>query len=61
MLQALEQKNIDAFIAWQPYPAQALQSAAAQVLLYSADIWKDHPCCVLIASRTLCERTAANY
>ncbi len=32
MLQALEQKNIDAFIAWQPYPAQALQSAAAKVV-----------------------------
>ena len=55
MLQALEQKNIDAFIAWQPYPAQALLSAAAQVMLYSADIWKDHPCCVLIARRGLCD------
>lgn len=56
MVQALEQKNIDAFIAWEPYPAQALQSASAQVVLYSAAIWKDHPCCVLIASRSLCER-----
>jgi len=55
MLQALEQKNIDAFIAWQPYPAQALQSAEAKVVMYSDAIWKDHPCCVLIASRTLCE------
>jgi NitT/TauT family transport system substrate-binding protein len=55
MTQALVQKNIDAFIAWQPYPVQALQSGAAQVLLYSADIWKDHPCCVLIARRSLCD------
>ena len=54
MLQALEQKNIDAFIAWQPYPAQAQQSDTVQVLLDSADIWKDHPCCALIARRTLC-------
>jgi NitT/TauT family transport system substrate-binding protein len=54
MLQALEQKNIDAFIAWQPYPAQAQQSDTGQVVLDSADIWKDHPCCVLIARRTLC-------
>jgi NitT/TauT family transport system substrate-binding protein len=55
MLQALEQKNIDAFIAWQPYPAQALLSHTAHVVLYSGDIWKDHPCCVLIARRTLCD------
>jgi NitT/TauT family transport system substrate-binding protein len=55
MLQALEQKNIDAFIAWEPYPAQALQSAEAKVVLYSGAILKDHPCCVLIASRALCE------
>ena len=56
MLQALEQKNIDAFIAWQPYPAQALKSDAAQVVLDSAAIWKDHPCCALIARRTFCEQ-----
>ena len=56
MLQALEQKNIDAFIAWQPYPAQALKSEAVQVVLDSEAIWKDHPCCVLIASRPLCEK-----
>lgn len=54
MLQALEQKNIDAFIAWQPYPAQALATQPARVLLDSSDIWKDHPCCVLAARRTLC-------
>ena len=56
MLQALEQKNIDAFIAWEPYPQQALQSGKAQIVLYSAAIWKEHPCCVLIARRGLCDK-----
>jgi NitT/TauT family transport system substrate-binding protein len=56
MLQALVQKNIDAFIAWEPYPQQALQSGKAQIVLYSAAIWKEHPCCVLIARRGLCEQ-----
>ena len=56
MLQALEQKNIDAYIAWQPYPALALATHSARVLMYSSDIWNDHPCCVLIAQRSLCTR-----
>jgi len=56
MQQALDQNNIDAFIAWQPYPAQAQKSDAVQVVLDSAAIWKDHPCCALIARRTLCEK-----
>ena len=54
MLQALEQKNIDAFISWQPYPELALKTHSARVLRDSADIWKDHPCCVLIAQHSLC-------
>jgi NitT/TauT family transport system substrate-binding protein len=56
MLQALVQKNIDAFIAWEPYPQQALQSGKAQIVLYSAAIWNEHPCCVLIARRMLCDQ-----
>lgn len=48
MIQALNQGNIDAFIAWQPYPAMA-QKDGSKILMSSAAIWKDHPCCVLIA------------
>jgi len=55
MQQALELKHIDAFIAWQPYPAQALSSGSAQVVLDSSAIWKDHPCCVLIARREIAQ------
>lgn len=54
MPQALEQKNIDAFIAWQPYPVLAVKMQSARVVIDSRDIWKDHPCCVLIARRSLC-------
>jgi NitT/TauT family transport system substrate-binding protein len=55
MQQALELKHIDAFIAWQPYPAQALSSGGAQVVLDSSAIWQDHPCCVLIARREVAQ------
>jgi NitT/TauT family transport system substrate-binding protein len=57
MIGALKTGQIDAFIAWEPYPAKARIMGAGQVLLTSHDIWKDHPCCVLVASdRFLSER-----
>lgn len=54
MLQALSLKQIDGFIAWEPYPAQALGNGTARTLLASRDIWPAHPCCVLVASGPLC-------
>jgi len=54
MLQALSLRQIDAFIAWEPYPAQAAVSGVGKTLLASRDIWPHHPCCVLVASAALC-------
>ena len=49
MIQALKQKSIDAFIAWQPYPSQAEADGTCRTLISSADIWENHPCCVVVA------------
>jgi len=49
MIGALKTGQIDGFIAWEPYPAKAQTMGVGQVLLTSNQIWKDHPCCVLIA------------
>jgi len=49
MIGALKTDQIDAFIAWEPYPAKAQTMGVGQVLLSSNEIWKNHPCCVLIA------------
>jgi NitT/TauT family transport system substrate-binding protein len=49
MIGALKTGQIDGFIAWEPYPAKAQTMGVGQVLLTSSQIWKDHPCCVLIA------------
>lgn len=45
--------SIDAYIAWEPYCAKAVQdqSINAHILVTSHDIWPEHPCCV-IAVRT---------
>ena len=49
MIGALKTDQIDAFIAWEPYPAKARTMGVGRVLLTSGEIWKDHPCCVLVA------------
>jgi NitT/TauT family transport system substrate-binding protein len=47
MIGALRTDQVEAFIAWEPFPAKAQTMEVGRVLAYSRDIWKDHPCCVL--------------
>jgi NitT/TauT family transport system substrate-binding protein len=49
MIGALKTDQIDAFIAWEPYPAKAQTMGVGEVLLTSNQIWKNHPCCVLVS------------
>lgn len=49
MIGALRTKQIDGFIAWEPYPAKAQTMDVGKVLVASAQIWPGHPCCVLVA------------
>ncbi len=50
MIGALRTGQIDAFIAWEPYPAKAQTMGVGKALFYSRDIWKNHPCCALVVS-----------
>jgi len=56
MIEALRTDQIHAFIAWEPYPARALTAGVGKVLAASRDIWKDHPCCVLVADERFLEK-----
>lgn len=47
MIGALETGQIDAFIAWEPFPTKAVTKGFGRILLRSSEIWKDHPCCVV--------------
>jgi len=55
MIGALRTDQIDAFIAWEPYPAKAVTMGVGRILAFSRDIWKDHPCCVLAADAKFLE------
>lgn len=55
MIGALRTDQIEAFIAWEPYPAKAITLGVGRVVAASHDIWKDHPCCVLAADERFLE------
>ena len=50
MPQALLGKKIDAFIVADPFNALAQEKFSAKIMRYSGDIWKNHPCCVIVAN-----------
>lgn len=47
MVQRLGTGEIAGFIMWEPYPAIAMTKGYGKPLLYSGQIWKGHPCCVV--------------
>ena len=56
MISALSNNQIGAFIAWEPYPSMAFNKDLGKILMYSKDIWQDHPCCVLVVSTQFLEK-----
>ncbi len=47
MLAQLKSGDIDGFIAWEPFNAEAVLSGDGKYLLQSSEVWPDHPCCVV--------------
>lgn len=50
MPEALQSGRIDGYIVWEPYVTQASSGGYGKTFMYSDEIWKDHPCCVIVAS-----------
>jgi NitT/TauT family transport system substrate-binding protein len=47
---AIANGTIAAGVSWEPYCDEAVDAGVAHVLNWSANIWPDHPCCVLVAT-----------
>lgn len=47
MLKQLKAKEIDGFIAWEPFGTVAVTAGDGNYLFKSPDVWQDHPCCVV--------------
>ncbi|MFH2091859.1 MAG: ABC transporter substrate-binding protein [Pseudomonadota bacterium] len=48
---ALLGKQIDGFIVADPFNALAQIKFNARIMRFSGDIWKNHPCCVIVANQ----------
>ncbi len=53
MQDAIDDGKADGYIAWEPYVTQADLTGDDNVLMYSNDIWDDHPCCVIFATKKM--------
>ena len=53
MQEALDNGNASSYISWEPYVTQANLTGDDRVLLYSSDLWNDHPCCVIFATQNM--------
>ncbi|WP_321492881.1 ABC transporter substrate-binding protein [uncultured Desulfobacter sp.] len=56
MPQALLGRKIDAFIVADPFNALAQEKFSAKIMRYSGDIWKNHPCCVIVVYEHLIQQ-----
>jgi len=50
MIPALNTKQIDAFVAWEPYPAKAVTSGASCLLAVFSEMWRTHPFCFVVVN-----------
>jgi NitT/TauT family transport system substrate-binding protein len=49
MIPALSRGQVDAAVAWEPYPSMVVAQKAGRILTTSGKIWPHHPCCMLVA------------
>ncbi|KUJ93450.1 MAG: Nitrate ABC transporter, ATP-binding protein, putative [Archaeoglobus fulgidus] len=47
MVEQLKLGEIDAFVAWEPFVSEAVVKGYGKIIATSADIWPNHPCCVV--------------
>jgi NitT/TauT family transport system substrate-binding protein len=53
---ALLGRKIDGFIVAEPFNALAEMKLRARIMRFTGDVWKNHPCCVLVAREELTRR-----
>ena len=50
MPNALQSGLVDGSIVWEPYVTMASTEGYGKTLINSSEIWKNHPCCVIVSS-----------
>ena len=50
---ALSAKKIDGFIVAEPFNALVEEKLEAKIMRFTGDIWKNHPCCVVVMKENI--------
>ncbi len=53
---ALAGNKIDGYIVAEPYNAIAEMKIGAKIMRFTGDIWKNHPCCVVVMYEMFCRK-----
>lgn len=48
----IQQNKIDGGVSWEPYCSDSMLNGTGHAILWSHDIWPDHPCCVIAVDNT---------
>ncbi len=52
--------KIDGFIVAEPFNAISELKLKAKIMRFSGDIWKDHPCCVIVCNETIIKNNSSS-
>lgn len=52
----LQTGEIAGFIAWEPFPTDAIQSGIGKILIKSNEIWNNHLDCVIVVNKDFAEK-----
>lgn len=47
----IQQGLIDGGVSWEPYGSDSISNGTGKALLWSSDIWPNHPCCVVVVDK----------
>lgn len=56
MIPALASGQIDAAVAWEPYPSASVDGGEGRLLVESGKVLPDHPCCMVVADSDFIEK-----
>jgi ABC-type nitrate/sulfonate/bicarbonate transport system substrate-binding protein len=57
---ALLAGTIDGAVGWEPYSSAAISDGTANSVIWSDQVWPNHPCCVLIVKKSFVDNNPAN-
>lgn len=52
---AIERGDVDGGVSWEPYVSDSIIAGSAEPLIWSGEVWPNHPCCVVAVNKAFAE------